>query len=66
MRTRRKIPWFVRRRISCPECGFIFGSLSAEDLERYFSCPRCNERFGDEFWELNSDKYSKEMKNDEY
>lgn len=64
----RKIPWFWRRQLSCPDCGFIYDeaywakAVTIRDKKGYplaTTCPRCKAHYTEEdFWALQSDKYS--------
>ena len=63
VKKKRRCPWFWRRQTSCPDCGFI--EKADGDFEAIIHtkglwvCPRCECRYdAQEFWELNSDKYS--------
>ncbi len=59
MSKRRKLPFWMRRRVSCGDCGYIF----LEDdkhryMQEYFNCPRCDRRFSyEEFCEENEFKW---------
>lgn len=58
---KKKIPWWARRRFSCPDCGYI--PKEDEYLRRPrhsgFDCPQCKSHFADyDFLELNYDKYN--------
>lgn len=66
---RRKIPWFWRRQMSCPDCGFVYkdeatveSAVTAKDKDfnpLALTCPRCKAHYTwDDFWELGHEKYS--------
>ena len=52
---KRKCPWFWKRKISCPECGFIYDEYHKEiHAKDFVDCPRCNVRLSnEEFWDEN-------------
>ncbi len=54
---KKKVPWIFRRKLSCPNCGFI---IQIDDIkyEDNFTCPRCKAYYsGYDFWEENSFKW---------
>lgn len=66
MKKKRHVPWFWRRQVSCPDCGFIVkdGSELDRQLEhaKVFDCPRCKVHYtAEDFWEIQHDKYSFQM-----
>lgn len=55
---KRKVPWFWRKRFSCPDCGRtekqVGEFLYIIEKERQFKCPRCNALYGThDFYEEN-------------
>jgi len=64
MSKRKYLPFWMRRRLSCSECGFIFDMNDPKtyEYEQYFNCPQCGFRWSEEeFWEENQDKNSYKM-----
>jgi uncharacterized C2H2 Zn-finger protein len=57
MNKKRKIPWFWRRRIACPDCGLIEKDEEFTFIlrkEGQFKCPRCGALYSEqEFLEEN-------------
>ncbi len=58
MNKKRKIPWFWKRRVSCPDCGLTEKIedefLNIIEREHQFKCPRCNACYSkQEFFEEN-------------
>jgi hypothetical protein len=63
---RKRVPWFARRQVSCPECGQIYtvatlAACTTQDKSRKpvsITCERCGMHDDwDEFWTLNDEKY---------
>jgi len=59
---KRYIPWWMRRRESCPDCGW--SSRNELDVEimlhdtHTFTCPRCGVIYSEvDFWEEQYEKY---------
>ena len=46
---KRRIPYFMRRHISCPSCGYVGdepGKWNNVSLDgNYLTCPKCSGRF---------------------
>lgn len=59
---KRKIPWFWRRRVSCPECGKIYNEhdTTLDHIDRKnFTCIRCGFVLDWEtFWNEHHEKVS--------
>lgn len=61
MAKKRKISYFARRRVSCPDCGLIFSDIEVK-YNQHFTCSRCKSEYSEEdFWDEQYFKYSKEM-----
>jgi ribosomal protein S27AE len=60
---RKFLPFWMRWKISCPDCGFIIGEHGdLHDTDKHFDCPRCGVHYAkQDFWEEQWFKYSKEM-----
>lgn len=62
---KRKGPWWWKRRVSCPECGYLYqeemkGEDKAKMVAPYITCPKCQVRLSiDEFWDQNYSKYDR-------
>ena len=54
---KKKIPWFWKKRISCPDCGLIEKNeefLIIIRVEHQFKCPRCGALYSEnDFYEEN-------------
>lgn len=58
---KKYIPWFLRRRVSCAECGYCYSDVDYYNRNgKYFNCPKCKYRHSDEeFWEDNYFKWER-------
>lgn len=61
MSKKRKIPYWMRRKESCPECGWLVTSVDFKE-KADFRCPRCGLFLSnEEYWKEQHFKWSKEM-----
>lgn len=63
-------PRFLRRNFACPDCGLLPPTSEVELIlggaAKPFDCERCKVHYpAEEFIELNEDKWSKEMKEED-
>ena len=62
IKKKRKIPYLFRRKLSCPDCGFIYNELINRPIysDKYIDCSRCNVRLSsEEFWGENVSKWDR-------
>jgi transcription initiation factor IIE alpha subunit len=63
MSKKKHIPWFFRRRLSCPDCGWVAKTYEEQAVfeKPSFSCPRCESYFSEyDLMDENMNKWSRE------
>ena len=58
----RKIPYYMKRHYSCPNCGLIVGDMYelGSIRGRGYDCKKCNEHYSEfDFMEYNQEKWDR-------
>lgn len=65
---KRKLPWFMKRRLACPECGWTAHKSADLNDDKFFNlvntksgftCPECQSHFTyHDFWQEHEEKWS--------